>query len=577
MKQSISKQRKSEYIPDVLATEIEKLSTNTSGYSNVRYDNFLKIVGTIYYKCIRENDHAFIPYPLAKKYWVELIGGRYKEYLDELIKADIVVSTKTGRRLKYNIDFNLILQPTEIIRVEYRTVQFQQSEDDQGISHYEIDRIENRLGKQIIKHLNRISVDYDAFETHIKNGSHTIDPDDFLIDISNFSEDMDFRGVIHYPNDIQSHYYKIKKLVQKSSELGYPTFYDKDRIRIIDNNSFRQNKTHSFLIHSKLNLKKLIDGQYELSRDSDKTRRVFHVLVFLPSKTLQFIKIDGQPVVGIDAKTSQFLLLANLFKSFVQQGDSIANNFTGRRKTFIKNLHNIFKNNQELNKNDVELFFHDVVENDFYEVVRKELNLSQRNQAKIFCFSIIFSKPASKNEFKQTIRSRYPAIIGTLDAFKREYGYKELSINLQALEAEIFIEGIFNKLHKKGITCFTRHDSVVVGDKNVSKALKLAEEHFIQLGFSPKFKTENYEIIQDDNRPIPSYPDELNFLYDVEVEDDINNLNTEELFTLLENGKSIFNENNYNHIESRIIELNKNNLPLDKYSIKLLYDLTLLY
>ena len=81
-----------------------------------------------------------------------------------------------------------------------------------------------------------------------------------------------------------------------------------------------------------------------------------------------------------------------------KQGYKVAHiNFESYRnspeKTFIKNLHKTFKNNPELNINDVETFFHDVVEDDFYEVVRDELGLSQRNQAKIFCFSIIFSKP----------------------------------------------------------------------------------------------------------------------------------------------------------------------------------------
>ena len=583
MKNNLIK-RPAEYLPKIIADRIDELAEQSSGYKNLRFDNYLKITGTIYYKCLKENGNEFQTYPMSKKYWRKIIGGKYTSYLKELLNAKIITVEKRGNRLYYGIEIEWMfsLDYYKIKRVLYRTMKNKMPGQENVQSILERNRIEIRLGKRILNNLNKISVDFEAFTAKLKREELGINPNNFLIDISEFPENMNFKASIHYPNGIITHNYKVKSLLKISKELGLPIYYDKDRIRIIDSTSYKQLKERSLKSHSNLNLMKLRDGHYELSRDESKTRRIFHVGVFLPSKALQFVKINGMPVMGIDATTSQFQLLANIFNSYINTGNSVADNFSGKRKTFIKELYQIFESieSKSQKEKDVGKFYDDVLENDFYEVIRQELNLSHRNQAKIFCFSIIFSKPDSKNKFKQIIRERYPVVIDALDSFKRKFGYEKLAINLQALEAEIFIDGIFNELNKKGIHCFTRHDSVVVGNNNMEKAKNIAENYFRKLGFTPKFKVEDYspsEEIHEEDEGWNAYfsEQEIEFIHDINDINDINHLSREQLETLIEIGKyyQTINESEYNYLTGIYSELNwlEN---LDQYSIELFYKIS---
>jgi hypothetical protein len=522
--------RKCEYIPNTYYDKIIELVKSSGGKPKVRHDNYLAIVSTIYFKCINEQGYAHVPHPIAKNYWLKTVGGRYKEYINELLEVKLIDRVKKGGRWNYHISFNMVLKLNKLIRVDYKTDKITSTIEERGISTYEVDRIENRLGRRILKHLGHVSVDYEAFEVALRNGRLNVDPKKFEIDISEFPPNMDFDGEVHYLNDVRHHNYRVKTLLKKAKELNHSIFHDKDRIKIMNPEVFAMTKTNGFTNHAKLNLNKTKDGNFELSRDEAKTRRVFHTCVFLPSKTLPFIRIDNEPVVGIDAKTSQFLLLANLFNSFEESGDQLSKNFIGMRRSFVKELYQVYQS-INVSSSDVQKFFNDVVHDDFYEVVRKELKLSQRSQAKIFCFSIIFSKPDSNNAFKEQIRNRYPTIIDTLDGYKRQRmdklrkekgkklsaknGYQMLSINLQALESEIFIEGIFHQLHKEKIYCFTRHDSVVVGQNNQDKAYKIANDYYTKLGFTPKFEIEPYNTMFTEE--ISYLPTEWLFLEDIRI------------------------------------------------------------
>ncbi len=588
MKQNPNIVRKCEYIPDNIAQVIVELAANSNGKPNVRHDNYLAIVSTIYFKCLNENDYAFIPYPIARNYWTKVLGGRYVEYLNDLLKVNVISREKKAGRWKYSIDFNFLLQLHKLVRVEYRTNKIKSIHLDSGFSVYNVDRIENRLGRRILRHLKKVTVDYKAFENSLHNGLLDINPAKFKIDLSEFPSDMDFDAEVHYHNGIKHHSHPVAYLLKVAKKLDHEIFYDKDKVKVINPDIFRMTKTTNFINHTKLNLLKTIDGNFELSRDESKTRRVFHTGVFLPSKALPFLRIDDQPIVGIDAKTSQFLLLANLFNAFSNDVDSIGSKFTGKRKAFIYDLYDVYKQ-QTVKTNDAFQFYNDVVNKDFYEVVRDILSLSHRSQAKIFCFSIIFSKPDSKNPFKQKIRERYPTVINTLDEYKYRQiarikkekgkkninegdGFQRLAINLQAMESEIFIEHIFQRLHKENIWCFTRHDSVIVGKHNQIKAFSIAESVYRDLGLKPKLKIEQYEI--PEYKYINSLPNEWTFLYDIDEPNDITNLEIEHIFMLLEEYQQCSSTSEYNDLESRVIELDKNNLPLDHISINHLYHIS---
>ena len=119
MKQNSKYNKSCEYLPEIIADRIDALAKKNGGReTNTRFDNYLKILGTIYYKCMTENGYAHIPHPLASDYWKKTIGGYYKDYKDELLNDEIIEeSNNKGRLLHFNIEMNLTLFPGDLIQV----------------------------------------------------------------------------------------------------------------------------------------------------------------------------------------------------------------------------------------------------------------------------------------------------------------------------------------------------------------------------------------------------------------------------------------------------------------------------
>ena len=85
------------------------------------------------------------------------------------------------------------------------------------------------------------------------------------------------------------------------------------------------------------------------------------------------------------------------------------------------------------------------------------------------------------------------------------------------------------------------------------------------------FLNEDYDVENDFFESDNILPEELFFINDIESEFDIENLSLQKLYFLLEESKKYLSEEDYNHTESRIIELDKNEMPLDDSTIYNLY------
>jgi hypothetical protein len=66
-------------------------------------------------------------------------------------------------------------------------------------------------------------------------------------------------------------------------------------------------------------------------------------------------------------------------------------------------------------------------------------------------------------------------------------------------------------------------------------------------------------------------PTEWLFLEDIHTPEDINKLQKDDLYLLLDYSKQYLTNNDYNYTESRVLEYDKNNLPLDDLTITHLY------
>ena len=241
------------------------------------------------------------------------------------------------------------------------------------------------------------------------------------------------------------------------------------------------------------------------------------MLTSLPSALLPFVRINGNYVLQADLKCSQFTIFANLLNYYINHsGDELKRLFQKKpSQTFVKNLVTIFDDYNsefpdngvdvqnpyvdEYNVNDIYKFIVDALLNDFYGVIKSELNLQLREHGKAIAFRTAFSKPKPENELVKQFRSVYPTIINIINDFKTSFGYNNFAVGLQRLESEIFIDYIWKRVKQKGINSFTRHDSIVFPISKKKEVAEIIEDVFSEFEFIHRVEYEefNTEEIQD--------------------------------------------------------------------------------
>jgi hypothetical protein len=113
--------------------------------------------------------------------------------------------------------------------------------------------------------------------------------------------------------------------------------------------------------------------------------------------------------------------------------------------------------------------------------------LETRDDAKLLLITILFSSnynPRGKKEFN----SLFPQVHAWIKKFKRENGYKNFSVTLQKMEADLFIDQIYVSLKKRGVFCLTKHDSLIIRHNDLGKIMRTLESVCKKSSFSGTFK-----------------------------------------------------------------------------------------
>lgn len=119
-----------------------------------------------------------------------------------------------------------------------------------------------------------------------------------------------------------------------------------------------------------------------------------------------------------------------------------------------------------------------------------------RKEAKTLFIGALYAPNCSSNfrQEQQLFKEEFPTISKLLWQLKtktKRKDYANLSIALQTLESEIFINNIAARLYSNNIPVYTVHDSVIVKDENVTEVMAVLQEVFIKyFGEVPEFKVE---------------------------------------------------------------------------------------
>jgi len=146
---------------------------------------------------------------------------------------------------------------------------------------------------------------------------------------------------------------------------------------------------------------------------------------------------------------------------------------------------------------DIDNFCNLSYSGEIYTYVQDQLGLATRDDAKALMITILFSSnynPKGKKEFK----SLFTEVHQWLNNYKKEYGYRNISITLQKMESKLFIDKIYVTLKKRGMFCLTKHDSLIIRSKDLDRVLKTIITQFKSIGMKGKLKV--------------TKPDEVNYI-----------------------------------------------------------------
>lgn len=248
------------------------------------------------------------------------------------------------------------------------------------------------------------------------------------------------------------------------------------------------------------------DNRYRMSID-DFGKRLHTNLTNLPTDFRQYLRYNGQPLVEIDIKNSQFYMAIKLLMRHIQSKNpeifNLLNNIEGQgdKISFLSEVDGL---------TDIAKFITDVTTGNFYESLVEDYNTKykttlDRDDAKKLMLRVMFSKSTYNDSFKSVFKQRYPVVAEVFNHKKRvnklkEDKYKALSQSLQRIESGLMIRTICENEALTDVPMFTIHDSIMTTQENVElvKDIMITELTDV-IGFTPMLSTKYYGANEFDN------------------------------------------------------------------------------
>lgn len=572
---------KQEYLPVKLIQRIYQDIFTNKKYEYRTMNNFLRCIGTIYFKQINEHYGLEGFVPTGSAYWKKIFGNDYHEkVIQPLIKLGIVELRAFGKPTIPNLSNIKGKEPGSVVK-RYRINPELTDKDEHSTIDYIIKNNTPILSAEELVMNDGEEMDYVPIpQTDLFLSMDKVKTSQWVEENAEkiCAQLLNTKIVFELPDStvIQCHFYldggsfnitylSIKKAKFEALLQDKQFFFFKDSFYVADMETFMKFRVSNLKYHYNQNISKI--GILPLIyRRSSITLRITTHLTNFPSKILQFININNQPVVQFDLRTSQFLIFANLLNIYITKGDTVLLSYfkQNRTKMFLRRFITVldeYKNilpqagvdiaNPLLSKHstsDVIRFIHDVFFEDFYTVIQKHFGFSERGLAKLVLFKLLFKRNTKSDILINKLKEHYPTVIAIIEGFKTKVmeslpgdddknlndDTSNFSVFLQCIESEIFIDRILYPLSEKGVPCFTRHDSIVVAYEYAGEVERFVKSVFSGLGFKYNHKVEDkfWEVVDWLEMEDSSFMD---YLAD------------EDILTIDNSIDEGFNENQYNN------------------------------
>ncbi len=513
---------KGEFLPSAL---IKEFHNKFSEVRNLRTrNNFLLSIGLVFAHQM-ENGGPDAYVPLGANYWKKIYGGNYfTKVLEPLLESNIHQSIDVkipGEVItRYRINPSL----TSDDRFEWISYTMPHKEFCSAEEQVLMDSDHPKTVPATRKPPLNVGIDkektIDWVDENIGRIVKTQLNDEFISDLPgklviNYREFLDAGTFTSHYGTVDS---AINHAINKGKELFFwkKEFYVAKKDVFID---FRKKGTRYWFLRE---INKITTVPIENKR-SKKTNRLYNALVTFPNDILQFVTLNRRRLVEYDLRTSQFRIFANILNFYLRHGSEgltekfkLKNNkeYLGRLVEVLESFkaslpaYGVSVDNPEFSKsdsNDVIRFIHDVFFQDFYSVIKKELNLGSRATVKLMMFSLLFRRVNRIDPLTEKLYKLYPTVMKIIATFKKdskkpkhrdseidENQESNFSLFLQSVEGEIFIDNILYPCWKEKIPCFSRHDSILVAKGHEHQVIKQINETFKHFDFQIEMKMSDY-------------------------------------------------------------------------------------
>lgn len=422
--------------------------------SNIKTSHCYKLIATLMGKSYDEygeiNRFVYMP----RDYIVLLFSTEYKEILNYLLNEKIILSNNS-----YSNYINNIYSKQYSINLNYNTLSYMCSgfnvNNYKSVLYFSKKRAEDKDKKKVkewvLEDLKRIKFDYEGMMDLVNKHVDDININNFRINENVLLDNMEVRFV-------QNGIYKTVRM-NKQTALSRANEWDKTLIQdgnqyYIENvDKFIENKKEAVYIAYKNSVSKF-EKQYFFGKRNNTNNRLDSNITSMANKLTDKICKDNN-LVKFDLSNSQFAIMSYIVDGFIDTEDF-----------------NIFKNKS--------------YGGDLYEYIQEKLKLKSRKEAKTMMFELMFSSHNYRSSLKKRLKELFPKVVEYVDGYKTDNGYQNFSINLQKKESEMFIDGLWKKMKGQKMFCLTKHDCLIVKEKDADKTLNIIQTYFDKIGFKGK-------------------------------------------------------------------------------------------
>ena len=264
---------------------------------------------------------------------------------------------------------------------------------------------------------------------------------------------------------IENHY-SISKSVKNNYSHLYRWF--NDSLTVITDNI--EDSPHRY------KLDYINDSRYRMVIDKF-GKRLHTNLTNLPKPLRQCLRYDGQELIELDVKCSQFYFAIKLILDYLKKEDREVYKILTQLNSSEDRLNYLCKCSSYP---DITNYINLVTSGKLYDFMVEQFQVEfnyqySRDDMKDLMFNYLFGRVSSKSKTKSLFKSLFPSVYKVFNYYKID-DFKILSKKLQQLESKLILRTICKDNRIADIPLFTIHDAILTTSNNINTVNNLMNE-----------------------------------------------------------------------------------------------------